>query len=181
MHIHRIPKRKCWVHLLSQIRSVGDITAGRKPAYLGRVNFISSSRVLKPKKIDKGLRPVVGFRLVAVNRHLYINLYCKLGIRRDQPGYEYRPMLGLCESMGVTRVYKGTTRRRLRYKKHNSIARHSLLSSLVSETPIIPSQLDVGLYLHRRGRTSIKSLVSFVQFNPFKLTHRDGSTTKSFL
>ena len=91
--------------------SVGDITAGHKPAYLGRVNFISSSRVLKPKKIDEGQRPVVGFRLVAVNRHLYINLYCKLGIRRVQPEYEYGPVLRFCEPTGVTRVYKGTTRR----------------------------------------------------------------------
>ena len=94
--------------------NVGDITAGRKPAYLGRVNFISSSRVLKPKKTDEGLRPVVGLRLVAVNRYLYINLYCKLGIRRDQPRYEYGPVLGLCEPTGVTRVYKGTTRRRFK-------------------------------------------------------------------
>ena len=90
---------------------VEDITAGRKPAYLGQVNFISSSRVLKPKKADEGLRPVVGLRLVAVNRHLYINLYCTLGIRRDQPGYECEPVLGLCEPTSVTRVYKGTTRR----------------------------------------------------------------------
>ena len=66
--------------------NVGDITAGRKPAYLGRDNFISSSRVLKPKKANEGLRPIAGARLVAVNRNLYINLYCKLGIRRDQPG-----------------------------------------------------------------------------------------------
>ena len=81
---------------------------------MGRVNFISSSRVLKPKKADEGLRPVVGSRLVAVNWYLYINLYFKLGIRRDQPGYEYRPVLGLCEPTGVTRVYKGTTRRRFK-------------------------------------------------------------------
>ena len=59
---------------------VGDITAGRKLAYLGRVNFISNSRVLKPKKTDKALRPEIRFRFVAINRHLYINLYCKLGI-----------------------------------------------------------------------------------------------------
>ena len=81
--------------------NVGDITTGRKPAYVGRVNFISNSRVLKPKKIDEGLRPVVGLRLVAVNRHLYVNLYCKIGIRRDQLGYEYEPVLGLCEPTGV--------------------------------------------------------------------------------
>ena len=40
----------------------------RKPAYLGRVNFISSSKVLKPKDEDKGPRPVVGLEPVAVNR-----------------------------------------------------------------------------------------------------------------
>ena len=48
--------------------NVGDITIGCKPAYLGRVNVISSSRVLKPKEEDKGPRPVVGLRPVAVNR-----------------------------------------------------------------------------------------------------------------
>ena len=70
--------------------------------------------VIKPKKADEGLRPVAGSRLVAVNWNLYINLYCKLGIRRDQPGYEYGPVLGLCEPTGVTRVYKGTTRWRFK-------------------------------------------------------------------
>ena len=88
--------------------SVGDITTGRKPAYLGRVNVISSSRLLKPKKEDRGPRPVVSLKPVAVN------LYCKLGIRRDQPGYEYGLVLGLCELTNVTRVYKGTTRRRFK-------------------------------------------------------------------
>ena len=48
--------------------NVGDITAGRKPAYLGRVNFISSSRVLKPKKTDEGLRPGGGLRPEVINR-----------------------------------------------------------------------------------------------------------------
>ena len=75
---------------------------------------VSSSRVIKPKKEDEGLRPVAGSRLVAINWDLYINLYCELGIRRDQPGYEYGPVLGLCELTGVTRVYKGTTRWRFK-------------------------------------------------------------------
>ena len=70
--------------------------------------------VIKPKMADEGLRPVVSSRLVSVKRYLYINLYYKLGIRRDQPGYEYRLVLGLCEPTGVTRVYKGTTRRRFK-------------------------------------------------------------------
>ena len=95
---------------------------------MGRINFISNSRVLKPKKIDEGLRPVVGLRLVAVNRHLYVNLYCKIGIRRDQPGYEYEPVLGLCEPTGVTRIYKGMTRRRFRRTENNSRLRRSLFA-----------------------------------------------------
>ena len=140
--------------------TVGNITIGRKPAYVGRVNFISNSRVLKPKKIDEGLRPVVGLRLVAVNRHLYVNLYCKIGIRRDQPGYKYEPVLGLCEPTGVTRVYKGTTRWQFRRTDNNSRLRRSLFCSLVIETPSISSQLDAGFYLHRRGRTSINCLAS---------------------
>ena len=70
--------------------------------------------MLKPKKTGEGLRPVVGLRLVAVNRYLYINLYCELGIRRDQLGYEYGPVLGLSEPAGVTRVYKEATWRRFR-------------------------------------------------------------------
>ena len=108
--------------------NVGNITIGRKPAYVGQVNFISNSRVLKPKKIDEGLRPVVGLRLVAVNRHLYVNLYCKLGIRRDQPGYEYEPVLGLYEPTGVTRIYKGTTRWQFRRTDNNPRRRRSLLA-----------------------------------------------------
>ena len=70
--------------------------------------------MLNRTKADGGSRPIVGSRLVVVKRYLYINLYCKLGIRREQPGYEYRPVLGLCEPTGVTRVYKGTTRRRFK-------------------------------------------------------------------
>ena len=69
---------------------VGDITTGRKPAYLGRVNFISS----KPA--------------------LVFNLYYKLGISRDQTGHIYEPVLGLCKPTGVTHVYKGMTRRRFK-------------------------------------------------------------------
>ena len=42
------------------------------------------------------------------------NLYYKLGISRDQTGHIYEPVLGLRKPMGVTRVYKGTTRRRFK-------------------------------------------------------------------
>ena len=84
-----------------------------RPIWAGSTSSVVPE-VIKPKKADEGLRPVAGSRLVAVNRNLYINLYCKLGIRRDQPGYEYEPVLGLSELAGVTHVYKGTTRQRFK-------------------------------------------------------------------
>ena len=46
---------------------------------------------------------------------------------------------------------------------------------------IFSSQLDVGFYLHRKGPNQYKLSASLVRFNPFKLTRRNGSTTKSFL
>ena len=84
-----------------------------RPIWAGSTSSVVPE-VIKPKKADEGLRPVTGSRLVAVNRNLYINLYYKLGIRRDQPGYEYEPVLGICEPTSVTRGYKGTTRRRFK-------------------------------------------------------------------
>ena len=70
--------------------------------------------MLNPKEADKGPGPVVGLQPVAVHRRLCIYLYCKLGTRRDQPGYEYEPVLGLSEPAGVTRVYKGVTWQRFK-------------------------------------------------------------------
>ena len=84
-----------------------------RPIWAGSTSSVVPE-VIKPKKADEGLRPVVGSRLVAVNRNLYINLYCKLGISRDQTGHIYEPVLGLCKSTGVTHVYKGMTRRRFK-------------------------------------------------------------------
>ena len=107
--------------------------------------------MIKPKKADEGLRPVAGSRLVAINRDLYINLYCKLGISRDRTGHIYEPVLGLYEPTGVTRVYKGTTWRRFKDNRQQLETQEKRIRSLVIETPAIPSQLDVGFYLHRKG------------------------------
>ena len=63
-------------------------------------------------KVDEGLKPMIGLRHVAVNRRRYVNLYCKLGISRVQTEHVYETVLGLYKPMGVTHVYKGTTRRR---------------------------------------------------------------------
>ena len=61
-----------------------------RPIWAGSTSSVAPE-VIKPKKADEGLRPVAGSRLVAINRDLYINLYCKLGIERYRPGYEYEP------------------------------------------------------------------------------------------
>ena len=65
-------------------------------------------------KVDEGLKPMIGLRPVAVNRRRYVNLYCKLGISRDQTEHVYEPVLGLCKPMGITHVYKGTAWRRFK-------------------------------------------------------------------
>ena len=65
-------------------------------------------------KVDEGLKPMIGLRPVAVSRRRYVNLYCKLGISRDQTEHIYELVLGLYEPTGVTRVYKGTTWRRFK-------------------------------------------------------------------
>ena len=65
-------------------------------------------------KVDEGLNLMIGLRPVAVHRRRYVNLYCKLGISRDQTENVYEPVLGLCKPTGVTHVYKGTTWRRFK-------------------------------------------------------------------
>ena len=104
----------------------------------------------------------------------------KLGISINQTGHIYEPVLGLRKPTRVTRVYKGTTRRRFKKDRQQLETQAKRIRSLVIKTPSIPSQLDVGFYLHRRGRTSIKSPCPLSGLNPFKLTRSDGSTTKSF-
>ena len=58
-------------------------------------------------------------RLKACSRKpaLVVNLYCKLGIRRYQTEHIYKTVLGLRKPTRVTRVYKGTTRRRFKNNK----------------------------------------------------------------
>ena len=61
-----------------------------------------------------GLKAHGRFKACSRKPALVFNLYCKLGISRDQTGHIYEPVLGLCEPTSVTRVYKGTTRRRFK-------------------------------------------------------------------
>jgi hypothetical protein len=55
-------------------------------------------------------------------------------------------------------------------KKQEIESQVKRIRSLVIETLAIPPQTGLGLYLHRKGLNQYKLLVSFVLFNPFKLT-----------
>ena len=71
-------------------------------------------KYVKAQEDRGGLKAHGRFKASSRKPALVVNLYCKLGISRDQTGHIYEPILGLCEPMGVTRVYKGTTRRRFK-------------------------------------------------------------------
>ena len=77
---------------------------------------LTSSVVKKVKAQEDrgGLKAHGRLKAYSYKPTLVVNLYYKLGIRRDQTGHIYEPVLGLCEPTGVTRVYKGTTRRRFK-------------------------------------------------------------------
>ena len=93
--------------------SVGDITTGRKPPYLGWVT-LSVVKYVKAQEGRGGLKAHGRFKACSRKSALVVNLYCKLGISRDQTGHIYEPVLGLRKPTGVTHVYKGTTRRRFK-------------------------------------------------------------------
>ena len=76
-----------------------------------------TSSVLKYVKAQEdrgGLKAHGRFKACSHKPALVVNLYCKLGISRDQTGHIYEPVLGLGKPTRVTRVYKGTTRRRFK-------------------------------------------------------------------
>ena len=76
-----------------------------------------TSSVVNYVKAQEGRRELKAhgrFKAYSRKPALVVNLYCKLGINRDQTGHIYEPVLGLRKPTGVTRVYKGTTRRRFK-------------------------------------------------------------------
>ena len=165
--------------------NVGDITTGYKLARRGRVIPITSYLYLKPMKtrsvaLYEGPGPKGGLMPVDISRHWYVNLCCKIERVETEPGtFMSRPRDSV-NRRASTHVYKGTTRQRFRDNRQQLESYAKRIRSLVIETLAIPTQLDVGFYLHQRGRTSIKILVPLVRFNPFKLTRSDSTTTKSF-
>ena len=70
---------------------------------------------------------------------------------RDRAGHDYEPASESVNRRASTHVYKGTTRRRFKDNRQQLETQAKRIRSLVIETPSIPSQLDVGFYLHRKG------------------------------
>ena len=93
--------------------------------------------------------PKGGLRPVDMNHHMICNLYCNIGgIETELDTMMIRPR---------DCVYKGTTRQRFRDNRQQLESQAKRIRSLVIKTLAIPTQLDVGFYLHRRGRTSVKT------------------------
>ena len=120
-----------------------------RPIWAGLTSSVV--KYVKAQEDRGGLKARSRFKACSRKPALVFNLYCKLGISRDQTGHIYEPVLELCEPTGVTRVYKGTTRRRFKDNRQQLETQAKRIRSLVIETPSIPSQLDVGFYLHRKG------------------------------
>ena len=90
-----------------------------------------TSSVVKHVKAQEdkgGLKAHGRFKACSRKPAIVVNLYCKLGISRDQTGHIYEPVLGLCKPTGVTRVYKGTTRRWFKDNGQHSRHRRSLIA-----------------------------------------------------
>ena len=71
--------------------------------------------------------------------------------RRNRAGQDYEPASESVNRRASTHVYKGTTRQMFKDDRQQLETRAKRIRSLVIETPAIPSQLDVGFYLHRKG------------------------------
>ena len=83
-----------------------------RPIWAGLTSSVV--KYVKAQEDRGGLKAHGRFKACSRKPALVVNLYCKLGMSRDQTGHIYEPVLGLRKPTGVTRVYKGTTRRRFR-------------------------------------------------------------------
>ena len=106
---------------MNQFKSIWGLMLGilllgvNRPIWAGLTSSVV--KYVKAQE-DRGRQRAHGrFKACSRKPALVVNLYCKLGINRDQTGHIYEPVLGLCEPTGVTRVYKGTTRRQFKEKR----------------------------------------------------------------
>ena len=83
-----------------------------RPIWAGLTSSVV--KYVKAQEDRGGLKAHGRFKACSRKPASICNLYCKLGISRDQTGHIYEPVLGRCKPTGVTHVYKGTTRQGLR-------------------------------------------------------------------
>ena len=89
---------------------------------------LSVVKYVKAQEDRGGLKAHGRFKACSLKPALGFNLYCKLGISRDQTRHIYEPVLGLCGPTGVTRVYKGTAWRRFKDRQQQLEPRRSLFA-----------------------------------------------------
>ena len=103
---------------MNQFKSIWGLMLGilllgvNRPIWAGLTSSVV--KYVKTQEDRGGLKAHGRFKACSRKPALVVNLYCKLGINRDQTGHIYESVLGIYEPTGVTRVYKGTTRRRFR-------------------------------------------------------------------
>ena len=115
-----------------------------RPIWAGLTSSVV--KYVKAQEDRGGLKAHGRFKACSRKPALVVNLYCKLGISRDQTGHIYEPVLGLRKPTGVTHVYKGTTRRRFKNNNNSSLGEACLLpshrnhiNSITTRRRILPS------------------------------------------
>ena len=148
--------------------NVGDIITGRKPARSSRINFMKIRRPWRHKNDGALWRPKSQRRVKACRCKptLLCNLHCKIGRIETEPDTFMIRLRDSVNRRASTYVYKGMTRQRFRDNTQQLEGQLKRIRSLVIETLAIPTQIDVGFYLHRRGRTSIKNLCPLSGLTP---------------
>ena len=126
-NLHDLNQTNPGLTLFSVELLLGILLLGvNRPIWAGLTSSVV--KYVKAREGRWGLKARGRFKACSRKPALVVNLYCKLEISRDQTGHIYEPVLGLCEPTGVTRVYKGTTRRRFRTTDNNSRLRRSLFA-----------------------------------------------------
>ena len=155
----------------TKFKSIWGLMLGILPLGVNRLGEVGLTPwvvplYLKYMKTDRDAssrpRAQTSLRPVDINRHWYVNLCCKIEVAETEPDMIMSRPRSSVNRRASTHVYKGTTRRRFKKDRQQLETQAKRIRSLVIETPSIPSQLDVGFYLHRKGPNQYKLLASFV-------------------
>ena len=90
------------MHRYQQGGVLGILLLGvNRPIWAGLTSSVV--KYVKAQEDRGGLKAHGRFKACSRKPTLVVNLYCKLGISRDQTGHIYEPVLGIREPTGVTR------------------------------------------------------------------------------